>query len=97
MKDYSKYFKGPSLKDARSRGRTEVQHLDDAFEIPADMVGIGKGQTYYIQTYGCQANERDTETLSGSSGRGCDQKNPVRSEQSKRTCSYSGRALKGVG
>ncbi len=39
MKDYSKYFKGPSLKDARSRGRTEVQHLDDAFEIPADMVG----------------------------------------------------------
>lgn len=45
MKDYSKYFKGPSLKDARSRGRTEVQHLDDAFEIPADMVGIGKGQT----------------------------------------------------
>ena len=49
MKDYSKYFKGPSLKDARSRGRTEVQHLDDAFEIPADMVGIGKGQTYYIQ------------------------------------------------
>ncbi len=65
MKDYSKYFKGPSLKDARSRGRTEVQHLDDAFEIPADMVGIGKGQTYYIQTYGCQANERDTEILSG--------------------------------
>ena len=65
MKDYSKYFKGPSLKDARSRGRTEVQHLDDAFEIPADMVGIGKGQTYYILTYGCQANERDTETLSG--------------------------------
>ena len=65
MKDYSKYFKGPSLKDARSRGRTEVQHLDDAFEIPADMVGIGKGQTYYIQTYGCHANERDTETLSG--------------------------------
>ena len=65
MKDYSKYFKGPSLKDARSRGCTEVRHLDDAFEIPADMVGIGKGQTYYIKTYGCQANERDTETLSG--------------------------------
>lgn len=42
MKDYSKYFKGPSLKDARSRGRTEVQHLDDAFEIPADMVELAK-------------------------------------------------------
>lgn len=65
MKDYSEYFKGPSLKDAKSRGRTEIQHLEDAFEIPNDMVGVGKGQYYFIQTYGCQANERDTETLSG--------------------------------
>ncbi len=32
----------------------KYKDLDDAFEIPADMVGIGKGQTYYIQTYGCQ-------------------------------------------
>ncbi|MBO6047444.1 MAG: tRNA (N6-isopentenyl adenosine(37)-C2)-methylthiotransferase MiaB [Erysipelotrichaceae bacterium] len=65
MKDYSAYFNGPSLKNARKRGRSEVQHLDDAFEVPADMVGIGQGQHYFIQTYGCQANERDSEILAG--------------------------------
>ena len=65
MKDYSEYFKGPSLKDAKHRGKDEIHHIDDAYEIPADMVGIGKGQKYFIQTYGCQANERDSETLAG--------------------------------
>ena len=29
------------------------------------MVNVGKGKTYYIHTYGCQANERDGETLAG--------------------------------
>ncbi|MCD7809447.1 MAG: tRNA (N6-isopentenyl adenosine(37)-C2)-methylthiotransferase MiaB [Erysipelotrichaceae bacterium] len=65
MKDYSEYFKAPSLKEARHRGKDDIHHIDDAYEIPADMVGIGKGQKYYIQTYGCQANERDSETLAG--------------------------------
>lgn len=65
MKDYSKYFKGPSLKEAKNRGKSEIHHINDAFHIPPDMVGIGKGQKYYIQTYGCQANERDSETLAG--------------------------------
>ena len=65
MKDYSEYFKGPSLKDAKHRGKDQIHHIDDAYEIPADMVGIGKGQKYFIQTYGCQANERDGETLAG--------------------------------
>jgi len=65
MKDYSKYFKGPSLKAAQHRGQDEIHHLHDVYEVPADMVGIGKGQKYFIQTYGCQANERDSETLAG--------------------------------
>lgn len=65
MKDYSEYFKRPSMQDAKRRGKSEVRHLDDAFEIPSDMVGIGKGQYYYIKTYGCQANERDGEIMAG--------------------------------
>lgn len=65
MKDYSEYFKGPSLKDAKNRGKTEIHHIDDAYHIPSDMIGIGKEQKYYIKTYGCQANERDGETLAG--------------------------------
>ncbi len=65
MKDYSEYFNGPSLKDAKNRGKDEIKHIDDAYYIPQEMIGIGKGQKYFIQTYGCQANERDSETLSG--------------------------------
>ncbi len=41
MKDYSQYFKGPSLKDAKHRGKDEIHHMKDAYEIPVDMVGIG--------------------------------------------------------
>lgn len=65
MKDYSKYFNRPSLKDAKNRGKSEIHHINDAYYIPPDMVGIGKGQNYYIKTYGCQANERDGEIISG--------------------------------
>ena len=65
MKDYSEYFKGPSLKDAKHRGKDEIHHIDDAYFIPQDMIGVGKGKNYYIHTYGCQANERDSETLAG--------------------------------
>lgn len=64
-KDYSKYFKGPSLKEAKHRGKEEVHILEDAFHIPEDMKNIGIGKTYYIKTYGCQANERDSETMRG--------------------------------
>ena len=40
MKDYSEYFKGPSLRDAKHRGKDEIHHIDDAYEVPADMIGI---------------------------------------------------------
>lgn len=65
MKDYSKYFKGPNLNEAKKRKNKEVRHIHDAFSIPPEMVHAGDGKTYYIHTYGCQANERDSETLSG--------------------------------
>ena len=42
-------LKVPSLKDAKHRGKDEIHHIDDAYEITADMVGIGKGQKYFIQ------------------------------------------------
>lgn len=62
--DYAKYFQPPSLKDAKKRGKEEVQvHYD--FAIPEDMKGIGKGKRYYVRTYGCQMNEHDSETIAG--------------------------------
>lgn len=65
MKDYSNYFKKPSLNEAKRRSRNEIGRYDDVYHVPADMVKAGVGKKYYIQTYGCQANERDSETLSG--------------------------------
>ena len=37
MKDYSQYFKGPNLQEAKKRSHHQVDHLNDAFEIPVDM------------------------------------------------------------
>ncbi|VEF48327.1 tRNA-i(6)A37 thiotransferase enzyme MiaB [Bacillus freudenreichii] len=67
-KDYSKYFQTvympPSLKDARKRGREEVEYHKD-FEIPEELLGLGEGRKFYIRTYGCQMNEHDTEVMAG--------------------------------
>ena len=41
MKDYSNYFKGPSLNEAKRRSRDEVSRYDDAYHVPGDMVKVG--------------------------------------------------------
>lgn len=67
-KDYSKYFQAvytqPSLKDAKKRGKEEVEYHDD-FAIPEQFRGMGDGKKFYIRTYGCQMNEHDTEVMAG--------------------------------
>lgn len=67
-KDYSKYFETvyipPSLKDAKKRGKEEVNYHDD-FGIPEELLGMGNGRKFYIRTYGCQMNEHDTEVMAG--------------------------------
>lgn len=65
MKDYSKYFNKPSLNEAKKRNKEEIHRYDDAFSIPSSMENVGNHKYYFIQTYGCQANERDTETMAG--------------------------------
>lgn len=55
----------PNLKEAQKRKKSKVRIIEDAFYIPDMMVGIGKGKTYHVITYGCQANERDSETMKG--------------------------------
>jgi len=62
-KNYNKYFVKPSIKDARKRRTTETPVID--FNKFHNIKGIGKNKTYKIETYGCQANEADTEKISG--------------------------------
>jgi len=63
-KDYSKYFQPPSYKDAKKRGKEDVQvHYD--FAIPEELSRFGEGKRYMIRTYGCQMNEHDSETMKG--------------------------------
>ncbi|WP_223700134.1 tRNA (N6-isopentenyl adenosine(37)-C2)-methylthiotransferase MiaB [Sutcliffiella deserti] len=67
-KDFSKYFEAvyapPSLKDAKKRGKEEVNYHKD-FHIAEEFQGLGEGKKFYIRTYGCQMNEHDTEVMAG--------------------------------
>ncbi|MBN6755721.1 MULTISPECIES: tRNA (N6-isopentenyl adenosine(37)-C2)-methylthiotransferase MiaB [Staphylococcus] len=67
-KDYSKYFEHvyqpPSLKEARKRGKEEVNYNDD-FQIDEKYRNMGQGKTFLIKTYGCQMNAHDTEVMAG--------------------------------
>ncbi|MDZ5711797.1 tRNA (N6-isopentenyl adenosine(37)-C2)-methylthiotransferase MiaB [Jeotgalibacillus haloalkalitolerans] len=67
-KDYSQYFQTvyspPSLKDAKRRGKEDVNYHED-FKIDPSLQGMGNGRKFYIRTYGCQMNEHDTEVMAG--------------------------------
>ena len=55
----------PDLKAARVRtpGDDAISRSD--FILDASTSHLGDGRYYFIRTYGCAANERDSETLAG--------------------------------
>lgn len=55
----------PNLKEAQKRTTKEAVIEKSLFQIPVEIKQIGQGKKYYLRTYGCQANERDSETLAG--------------------------------
>lgn len=55
----------PSLKLAQNRSNETIKIEKNLFEIPEHMKKMGLNKTYFIKTYGCQANVRDSETLAG--------------------------------
>lgn len=55
----------PDLKEAQKRTNKEAHIERELFQIPEQMKMLGQGKKYYLRTYGCQANERDSETLAG--------------------------------
>lgn len=54
----------PDLKEAQKRTKNTIDRID-SFNIPDQARMLGRDKKYYISTYGCQANERDSETLAG--------------------------------
>lgn len=55
----------PNLHEAQKRTQKEVTIEKSLFQIPSEVRTLGQGKKYYLRTYGCQANERDSETLAG--------------------------------
>ncbi|MBR4461781.1 MAG: tRNA (N6-isopentenyl adenosine(37)-C2)-methylthiotransferase MiaB [Erysipelotrichaceae bacterium] len=53
----------PDLNDARKRDKELSQKVHFSFD--SEYEGMGKGLYYYIITHGCQANQRDSETMAG--------------------------------
>ena len=60
--DIDKYFK-PNLKQARKRTKADIEHKD--YQLDERLQKLGLGKFYKIQTYGCQGNEADGETMAG--------------------------------
>ena len=60
-----KDWKLPSLKAAQIRTPQEAAIERSLFALDPQARSLGVGRRYYIHTYGCQANERDSETIAG--------------------------------
>jgi len=58
-------FKLPDLKQAKVRNKSKIEIERDLYAIPEAAKAMGVGKKYFIRTYGCQANVRDSETISG--------------------------------
>ncbi len=60
-----KNYQLPSLKDAKIRTRNQSEVKRESFTLDPHVRNIGVNKYFYLRTYGCQANERDSETIKG--------------------------------
>ncbi len=54
----------PNHKQAQSRLKKDIPTIQGV-QIQENQKTLGQGQRYFISTYGCQANERDSENYAG--------------------------------
>jgi tRNA-2-methylthio-N6-dimethylallyladenosine synthase len=55
----------PNLKEAQRRTKDLAKIERSLFHIEDEAKNLGVGRKYFLRTYGCQANERDGETIRG--------------------------------
>ena len=55
----------PDYSKAKVRSNNTTVIKREIFDLPDQIKNIGIGRKYYLRTYGCQANERDSETIAG--------------------------------
>ena len=58
-------FRLPDMTRARLRGKYQAPIVRDALKITPSQKELGAGLFYHVITYGCQANVRDGEVISG--------------------------------
>lgn len=56
-------YKKPDLMKARKRTKEEIKTIN--FSINEEYLILGRNKKYFITTFGCQANEADSEVISG--------------------------------
>ncbi|MFA5407837.1 MAG: tRNA (N6-isopentenyl adenosine(37)-C2)-methylthiotransferase MiaB [Bacilli bacterium] len=53
----------PNLKESKIRGQSKPEVIKGFFTLDEAQKDLGKGKKYFLKTYGCQMNIRDSESL----------------------------------
>lgn len=56
-------MKKPDFSQAKKRTKEKPKIIVDGYLVPEQIKAIGKEKKYYLRTYGCQMNLRDSETI----------------------------------
>ncbi len=66
MKKIAKVISTPDFTKAAIRNLKSLpEYQYESVQIPEDIKNIGENKKYFIRTYGCQGNLRDSEVISG--------------------------------
>ena len=66
MKKFAKIISSPNMKLAAIRNKEVLpEYQYQSVVVDDDIKDYGKGKHYFIRTYGCQGNLRDSEVIAG--------------------------------